>query len=377
MSAAPATDRLGKRPRIATLLSFPLSHPGGISTFVSGLLEALEAGFAVDSRLIAPDGFTAGPGQRASQLRLALRQLVLLLRTRPDVVHTHEHVVLLATAVVYRLLARWPVRVVHTIHVEPVDRPARWKRLGLGWLLSRCSSVTVVAEHTARQLDNVAQPVPSTLEVIHGGTNIRVRRPHDSEVRAFRTAHGLTDGPVVCQVGPLNFPLKVAGVLRLVEAFAAVRARFPTARLLIVGDGGLRAQVEAASERAGVADAVVITGYLKDVSLPLAAADLYCHITQQDACPVSLLEAMRSGKAIVAARTGGIPELISDGLDGVLVEAKPDAVAQAIIRLLDDPAERQALGARAAVTAGERFTWERVASDFAAVYGLASSSSRQ
>jgi glycosyltransferase involved in cell wall biosynthesis len=151
---------------------------------------------------------------------------------------------------------------------------------------------------------------------------------------------------------------------------ARVRTRYLTARLLVVGDGAHRRDLEAACERAGVSDIVRITGYLKDVTVPLAAAAVYCQMTLQDACPISLLEAMRTGKSIVAARTGGIPELIEDGENGLLVDVEPDVIAEAILRLLDHPSDAMSLAQAAATRARRDFTWDRVAREYAALLKL-------
>ena len=206
--------------------------------------------------------------------------------------------------------------------------------------------------------------------MIHGATSIEPRPPDDPAIAELRRTYDLGSGPIICQVGPLNFPKKVEGVIRLAQAMAKVRGRYLTARLLVVGDGAHRRDLEEACERAGVSDIVRITGYLTDVTAPLAGAAIYCQMTLQDACPISLLEAMRSGKPVVAARTGGIPELIDDGKDGLLVEVEPDAIADALLRLLDHPAEATALAHAASDRARRDFTWDRVADEYAALLGL-------
>ena len=119
-------------------------------------------------------------------------------------------------------------------------------------------------------------------------------------------------------------------------------------------------------------NSTTIAGYLEDVSLPLALADIYCHITFQDACPLSVLEAMRCGKPVIAARIGGIPELITDGIDGLLVDVDSIGIAKAITGLLRDPERAKALGTSAKETAMSRFSWDRVAAEFGVAYGLAS-----
>lgn len=368
MPHTPATaTQSATRLRVAMLLPFPLTYQDGVTRFVVGLLRALGSDRTIQTQLIAPGRIGAARRRPVQQLTVAMHHLMRLLRGRPDVVHVHEHPVLLGAAIVYRLVAMRPVRVVHTVHIEPVARWPLWKRLILGWLMSRCWAVTAVSADTARRLVDVATPLPR-VHVVHGGTDVPVRGRDDPAVASFLATFGVSEGPILCQIG-LNFPRKVAGVLRLIEAFATVRRSFPAARLLLVGTGAYQTKVAAAAARHGVQSAVVLTGYLDDVSIPLAAADLYCHITLQDACPLSVLEAMRVGKPIVAARIGGIPELIVDGHNGVLVDPDPTTVAAAIIELLTKADATRALAQQAAATARNRFTWQRVADEFQVVYG--------
>jgi glycosyltransferase involved in cell wall biosynthesis len=305
-----------------------------------------------------------------SQVALAVQQTVLLLVHRPDVVHTHEHPVHLAAAVAYRALAGRPVRVVHTVHIEPTEPLSWWKRAFLGWLMARCWAVTAVSAETARRLAYVASPPPRTIRVIYGAAEAPVGRPGAASELAFRREYSLGDGPVLCQVG-LNFRLKADGAIKLIEALPEVRRRYPRVRLLLVGGGHFQADIEAAARTAGVSDALILTGFIDSIALPLAVADLYCHITFQDACPLSLLEAMHSAKPVVAARRGGIPELVTSGVDGVLVEPEPEEIARAILQLLSEPGQAHALAEHAAQTARARFTFERLADDFGTLLGLA------
>lgn len=356
--------------RLVTLLPFPLTDKGGINTFVRNLIEELGAEFEVTPLLIASDRFTARSGRYLAHLEVAIRHVLAMLRLKPDIVHTHEHAALLAAAILYRILSPRPVRVVHTIHIHPAQRRSLWKRLVLGWMLRRCWSVTVVARATADRLDMIATPVPNHIRVIHGAARVHARERADGQVAAFTRSLQIGDGPTICQISPLNLPAKVAGVARLIEATALIRQRMPAVQLVLVGGGDMRAQVEQIARRVGVADNTYFTGYLDDISVALELADVYCQITLQDACPLSLLEAMSFGKPVVASRTGGIPEVVTDGVDGTLVNSDPGEIADRVLGLLADPRGARALGERALVTVQTGFTWQHVAREFAAVYGL-------
>jgi glycosyltransferase involved in cell wall biosynthesis len=357
-------------PRVATLLPFPLTDKGGINTFVGNLTDALAHDFEVTQWVVASDTFKARSGRPLAQLSVAARHVLAMLRLKPDIVHTHEHPALLAAAIVYRALAVRRVHLVHTIHVHPSRQRSLWKRLTLGWMLRRCTSVTVVARATADRLDMVATPTPENVHIIHGAAHMRSREATDVLADALKQSLRIGDGPTICQISPLNLPGKVAGVACLLQATALVRRHRPDVQLLLVGGGDMRPEVESLARQAGVAECTYLTDYLDDVSVALALTDVYCQITHQDACPLSLLEAMCVGKPVIASRIGGIPELVTDGVDGTLVSNDPQEIASRVLELLMDSRRAHELGHRAAATVKTRFTWQRVACKFAAVYGL-------
>jgi phosphatidylinositol alpha-1,6-mannosyltransferase len=163
-------------------------------------------------------------------------------------------------------------------------------------------------------------------------------------------------------------------MLRLIEAMPHVRRRFPDVRLLLLGTGPLVGRVRQASDRLGLAECVTVPGtFIPDLSLPIGLSDIHCHISLQDACPISIIEAMHAGKPIVASPTGGIPDMIEHGVTGVLVDNQPEHIAAAIVDLLKHPAAARAMGSRAQQFAQSRFTWDRVGADFKPLYGAAPS----
>lgn len=364
-----------RAPRVAMLLSSPPGpRSGGPGTFVAGLLQALHRRGRFPVTLIAPDAHAGGPGRRGSQALLAISHFIALLRATPDVVHVHEHPSLLAAAVAYQLLRRPSARLVVTSHIDPVAPRAWWKRVVLGWLLSRCAYVTVMARHSIGRLALVAAPPPAAdhVKVIPAAATVRVRDRNEPAVTAFRNEMGCAGGPVLLQISNCVYPAKVAGTVRLLEAFDKVRRRFPAAHLLVIGRGPLVNSVVEARDRLGLAASVTIPiTFIEDLSIPLAVADVHCHISQQDMCPISILEAMHAGKPIVASRAGGIPELIDHEVTGLLVDDDPAHIAGAIIGLLDDPAKAATLGAAARHAASTHFTWERVAADCERLYAAA------
>lgn len=151
------------------------------------------------------------------------------------------------------------------------------------------------------------------------------------------------------------------------EAVARLRATHPSLVLLVLGDGPLRGDVERLAAPLGTG--AVLTGHRDDVIDLLGASDILVHPTEMDAFPTSLLEASAVGLPVVASAVGGIPEIVEDGVSGLLL-AHPTAasLAGALERLLADPALRATMGRAARERFETEFSAERWALRLRAVY---------
>jgi glycosyltransferase involved in cell wall biosynthesis len=134
------------------------------------------------------------------------------------------------------------------------------------------------------------------------------------------------------------------GVDTLLKSALRIRARFPDLRVLIAGEGPLRADLEAEVGRLGLADAVCFLGHVEDVRLVYGALDVFVLASRHEGSPLALLEAMATGVPVVATRVSGLAEVVRDGTTGVLVEPEqPQALADAVINLLADTHLRRSL----------------------------------
>lgn len=130
----------------------------------------------------------------------------------------------------------------------------------------------------------------------------------------------------------------------LIRAMAAVRHSFPGALLVLAGSGWYRENLWGFAEEAGVADIVRFAGECEDVPALLATADVFVLPSSVEPFGMSPVEAMAAGVPVVVTRTGGLAEIVTDGVDGLLVAVHdPDAIAAAVIRICRDPELRAAL----------------------------------
>ena len=133
----------------------------------------------------------------------------------------------------------------------------------------------------------------------------------------------------------------------LLEAVATLKVHHPALRLIIVGDGPDRGELEKQVVELGIADSVIFTGYLsqKDVARRLEDADIFVLPSFAEGVPVVLMEALASRRPVVATRVAGVPELVEDGVSGFLVPAgDPRSLADRLDRLLGDGNLRGRMG---------------------------------
>jgi glycosyltransferase involved in cell wall biosynthesis len=164
--------------------------------------------------------------------------------------------------------------------------------------------------------------------------------------RDVRTELGIPPGaPLLAAVGVLR-PEKALDVL--LKAMALLAPELPELRALLIGDGPERERLESLAREIGLDERVIFTGNRTDVPDILPALDLAVCCSDYEGSPLSVLEYMEAAKPIVATRVGGVPDLIEDGVHGVLVEPQdPPALAGAIAAMLHDRAAGAAMGARA------------------------------
>lgn len=174
------------------------------------------------------------------------------------------------------------------------------------------------------------------------------------------------DDLVVMNTGRLT---RMKGQRHLIEAAARLQAEFPTLKVVIVGDGDLRAELQRLAEQLGVSGSVVLTGHRSDARMLLDAADVFALPSRSEGMPLALMEAMDAGLPVVATRIVGSADVVADGETGLLVRRDDtEELTAALRRLLGDPSLRRTWGEAGRRRYHEEFTAEQMARRTWAVY---------
>jgi glycosyltransferase involved in cell wall biosynthesis len=271
----------------------------------------------------------------------------LVARIDPDVVHAH----MMTGALIARFgVMRRRFVLVTTVHNE-FQKSATMMRVG--------DRVVAVSEAVCEAMARRGIP-RARLAVVRNGT---VGTPRLADRPAPDTP--LLAHPCVVTVAGMY---ERKGIRDLLHAFAALRERVPDAVLYLVGEGPDRAAMEQLAAELGVAQQARFKGFVADPRAYLAQADVFVLASHNEPGGLVLCEAREKGRAIVATRVGGNPEMLDGGEAGVLVPPHdPASLAQALGELLTDPAMHARFAARAPQSL-EKFSVQRVSDGYLAIY---------
>ena len=280
---------------------------------------------------------------RGANAQLIRRLTDILRRERVDILHSHNWQTMLY-AIVAGTLAGVPI-LVHGEHGRDEEVVSARRVLVRRLLATQVDRLVSVSEHLRREIVDYWRIRPERITVIANGVDTRIYRPQPVS-GALREALRLAEGDgVVLNIGGIR-PIKDHETL--LRSFALVSARNPRARLLIVGTDFGRGEAAAMEERArelGIADVVRWPGARNDVPELLALCDIYVNSSRFEGMSNTILEAMATGKPVVATAVGGNTELVREGETGFLVPAaNPEEMADRIQSLLADPDLRTRLG---------------------------------
>jgi N-acetyl-alpha-D-glucosaminyl L-malate synthase BshA len=282
-----------------------------------------------------------------------------------DLVHVHYAIPHAISGLLVRALVR-PKRLplVTTLHgtdITVVGQERAYHRVTRYAILSS-DAVTAVSRYLRDETDRVFGATRA-IDVIPNFVDVSRFRPVEDAAR--RAVFARPSQALLLHVS--NFrPVKRAPAC--VEVLARL-VRERDAVLVMVGDGPERAECEARARRLGLRDRVRFVGAHAEVERLLAVADAFLLPSEYESFGLAALEAMACGTPPLTVRAGGLPEVVTDGLDGVLAPPGDDeALAAAAASLLADPARLRAMGEAARATAVERFEVSRVVPLYEGLY---------
>jgi L-malate glycosyltransferase len=362
---------LDKKVNICHLISGDLWAGAEVQTYT--LLKALKHKDSVSISVVA-----LNEGMLAQRLRWSgfdvavidenksgfwgiLNQVKEHLRDRDiDILHTHRYKENILGALLKKKgYAKQLIQTVHGIteHFSGLDRfkmdfYTRLNRHFSKKYFDRILTVSYDIENKIKGKFNNNQ-----ILTIHNAIDIENIRPVKKPTQ-IRQELGIDEGAIVFGVAGRMAPIK--GYDIFLEAASNILKRLPHSVLVLAGDGPLKVGLEKIAENLGITTQVRFTGFREDITDILGALDIFVISSYYEGIPMVLLEAMALGRPVVATRVGGIPEVIEDGISGILVASgDAGALSEACQKIASEPNLRRALAEQAPKRISKEFSLEQ------------------
>lgn len=302
---------------------------------------------------------------------VTLAKLVRLMRqTRPDIVHTHTAKAGFVGRVAARLCGV-PI-IVHTYHGHVFHGYFSPRKTNVFLRLERIcagfsSRLVTISPRLRDEISQYGVADRSRIEVVPLGLRLGPHGAHPRRTGDFRRSLGISeDALLIGTVGRL-VPIKNLGLL--LEAASIARARIPDLHVVFVGDGELRSQLQEQADALGLSNVVTFAGWQGD--LPAVYADLDATVisSHNEGTPACLIEAMASGCPVIATSVGGVPDMIISGVTGQLTPpGDANALATAIVQLVNEPEQARRMADQARGEALARYDEQRLIADMDRLY---------
>jgi sugar transferase (PEP-CTERM/EpsH1 system associated) len=328
---------------------------------------------AFRSRLSKPDVECLALGKRpGTGLKLWPRMWRLLRELKPAIVHTRNLAALEMQPAAWA--ARVPVRI-HGEHGRDVD-DLDGSNVAMQRVRRRYAPFVhhyvALSQDLRRYLAGPIGIAPSRIDHICNGVDSRRFAPARTGDRdqipgcLFNGVEQFVFGTVGRMQGVKDQVLLAKAFARLIGQRPELR---PSARLVMVGDGPLRAEAQAILEQAGVADLAWLPGERQDVADVMRGLDAFVLPSLAEGISNTILEAMATGLPVLATAVGGNPELVTDGVTGALVPAgNVQAMADGLERLVADPVRSRALGRAGRQEVERRFSLDAMVASYQGMY---------
>ena len=306
----------------------------------------------------------------SNDLRATLRMYRLIRRARPHIVHTHMAKAGTAGRLAARL-ARVPI-VVHTFHGHTFHSYFGRAKTALFLQIERALArltdrIVAVGEDQRREIVAYGIAPASKIVPIPLGLELEPMLQAERERGNLRAQLGLDRRVGIVGIVARLVPIKAHEVF--LDAASRVHTVAPRTRFLVIGDGERRAELEQMTADRGLADAVHFLGWRGDMHCVYADLDVVALSSNNEGSPVALIEAMAAARPVVATAVGGVPEVVRDGENGLLVPPRdPAALAERILRLLREPERATAMGLAGRAWVYPRYAAGRLVVDVEQLY---------
>jgi glycosyltransferase involved in cell wall biosynthesis len=337
---------------------------GGITTYLTGLVNEF-VHRNINTKVIFKYGLDPlNYHISGNKLIFSMKSYLILIKITPDVIYSQGTWYCLLPGFFYKKIHG--CKLIHTFHTEPESNEKLnfCGKLFFQYLLDRCDYVTFVSEKLKQKTQEILELNLQYAEITYAGVNIPPPIS-DKKINEFKMEYGIKEKNIVLlAMGLTALKYKAEGAKLLIKAMKILYEKYPNIILILTREGLYSGELKEFSKQEKISNNIIFTGNIDDPYVALKICDIYTHTALGEGLPLAILEAMSLGKPIIAIPAGGIPEVIVNSENGILVDPDENQIAEKIEYLLRNKNIAKMLGENAKNTAEEKFTWQLSADKF-------------
>jgi glycosyltransferase involved in cell wall biosynthesis len=339
-------------------------HPiiGGVSTHLINLHRGFVKYSNYDIKVIFREGKSRKKNEidvsYNNKLLFSLICLIKLLKLKPDIISSHGPWFINLPVVIYKFLKPKTI-IVHTHHTDPMQFLNGVKKIAYEKMLSKYDYNIFVSKYLMNRYSYYS--IKSEKIYIYGAIDIfKVRKENSLK---FKKIYFIDKkDKIICYIGNFAWDLKSRGVDLLIRSLKKIKNK--NVKLMIIGKGEYRKRSLLLVKELKLENRVIFTGNLRDVFTPLKVADIYAHITFQDAFSNTVLEAMSMKIPVIASNCCVLNEIIKDNYTGILADNNEKDIAESITKLLNDKDKMRDITNNAFIMVKKRFNWKKIVGEY-------------
>ncbi len=297
------------------------------------------------------------PNRRYLDFGLANKIAAVIRENKIDIIHAHQSADLSTL-----ILSRNKAGRGKLVFTQQMESSRTKKDLFHRWVYGNLDALIAITDRIKNQAEENTPLPPQKIHRLYYGIDLKRFRPDPRQRDSSRKKFGISSEEVaIGMVGRLE---EGKGQHILLQAIGRLEAQLPRIKVLLigsetVGQSGYENRLKQLAKELGIGQRVIFTGFQEDVPAVSAALDITVLATKKETFGLSLIETMAQEIAPIGTAAGGVPEIIDDDMNGLLVPSFDiDALANALQKLISDPALRKRFGDRARKTVQEKFNLE-------------------
>lgn len=339
------------------------SHGGGVRVYSENLVNELK-NFGIPVDVIFEEGYDPEEIQfPRTKFLFNFFSIRKIKKNKPNIIFTSANWRCLLRGILLKTLFKGKLFCI--FHSTPEKLP-RFIEICLGILTNQSDKVIFVSKYLMKNYIDLYKIKRNKINVIYPG--VKVRKVTESDVYSFKQKYGIKDNKKILLAQGLTSTLNKANGLKLIiESLHEIKKVYSDVYLIATGSGSFNEELNELVNKENLSENVILTGNVENPFIPLYLCDIFTHVVYKEAISLAVLEAMSMGKPIIATNIGGIPEIIYNGKNGILISPDKKEIIEKISYLFENKTIAETMGYNAKLFSN-KFTWNKVVEEIINLY---------